>query len=47
MPMKTHAREGVALDKATCFLFCSGNSTVAQQLGQGRGVDALPVPRAA
>lgn len=37
MPMKTHAREGVALDRATSFLFCSGNSTVAQQLGQAIG----------
>ncbi|OZI32926.1 pilus assembly protein CpaE [Bordetella genomosp. 1] len=35
--MKTHAREWVALDKSTCFLFCSNNNGVAQQLGQAIG----------
>lgn len=35
--MKTHAREWVGLDKATCFLFCSSDNGVAQQLGQAVG----------
>jgi len=35
--MKTHAREGVALDKAICFLFLSRDNDVAQQLGQAIG----------
>ncbi|OZI39783.1 pilus assembly protein CpaE [Bordetella genomosp. 5] len=35
--MKTHAREWVALDKSTCFLFCTSNNNVAQQLGQAIG----------
>lgn len=35
--MKTHAREWVGLDKANCFLFCSSDNGVAQQLGQAVG----------
>ncbi len=35
--MKTHAREWAALDKSTCFLFCSREGSVAQQLGQAIG----------
>jgi len=35
--MQTHAREGIALDRATRFLFCSRNSDVAQRLGQALG----------
>lgn len=37
MPMKTHAREGIALDKAACFIFLSRDDAVAQQLGQAIG----------
>ncbi|AZY53228.1 pilus assembly protein CpaE [Bordetella avium] len=35
--MKTHAWEWGGLDKATCFLFCSSDYDVAQQLGQAVG----------
>ncbi|WP_439810684.1 pilus assembly protein CpaE [Bordetella bronchiseptica] len=35
--MKTHAREWAALDKSACFLFCSGDNDVAQQLGHAIG----------
>ncbi|CPO86424.1 Flp pilus assembly ATPase [Bordetella pertussis] len=47
--MKTHAREWAALDKSTCFLFCSGDNDVAQQLGHAIGdlgllMQELPEP---